>query len=70
VRLAPTALSTAPAVVAASAGGVALGTNVANRIVVKDGAIKLVIGVGSTTGTWKHYLRYTPLGTGVQVNAG
>ena len=61
VRLAPTALSTAPVIVAAAAGGVQLGTNVANSIDVKDGTIKLVIGVGSTTGTWKHVLRYKPL---------
>lgn len=61
IRLAPTALSTAPVVVAASAGGVQLGTNVANRIVVKDGTIKIVIGVGSTTGTWYHLIRYSPL---------
>jgi hypothetical protein len=61
VRLAPTALSTAPTVVAASAGGVQLGTNVANRIVVKEGTITAVIGTGSTTGTWQHFLTYTPL---------
>lgn len=70
VRLAPTALSTAPTVVAASAGGVSLGTNVANRIIVKDGTIKLTIGVGSTTGTWKHYMRYKPLAAGNDVAAG
>jgi|CXWL01.1.fsa_nt_gi hypothetical protein len=61
VRLAPTALSTAPVIVAAAAGGVQLGTNVANSIDIKDGTIKLVIGVGSTTGTWRHVLRYKPL---------
>jgi hypothetical protein len=68
IRLAPTALSTAPVIVAASAGGVALGTNVANRIIVKDGTIKLVIGVGSTTGTWQHYLRWRPLAPACAVN--
>jgi hypothetical protein len=61
VRLAPTALSTAPVIVAASAGGVQLGTNVANSITVQPGTLKLVIGVGSTTGTWKHRMRYRPL---------
>lgn len=61
VRLAPTALSTAPVVTAAAAGGVSLGTNVANRIVVKEGTITAVIGTGSTTGTWKHAILYTPL---------
>lgn len=68
VRLAPTALTTAPVVALAAAGGVQLGTNVANRIVVKAGTLTMVIGVGSTTGTWKHYLRYKPLGTGVTVS--
>lgn len=68
IRVAPTALTTAPTVVAASAGGVSLGTNVANRIIVKDGAITTVIGTGSTTGTWKHYLRYTPLAAGTVVS--
>lgn len=67
IRLAPTALSTAPTIVLAAAGGVQLGTNVANCVTVQPGTLKLVIGVGSTTGTWKHYLRYTPLGSGVTV---
>jgi len=61
VRLAPTALSTAPVIVAASSGGVQLGTNVANNIVVKNGTITLVIGTGSTTGTWIHHILYRPL---------
>jgi hypothetical protein len=68
VRLAPTALSTAPTIVAAAAGGVQLGTNVANLITVQPGTLKLVIGTGPTTGTWKHYLRYQPLSTGVTVS--
>lgn len=67
IRLAPTALSTAPVIALAAAGGVQLGTNVANRITVNAGTIQMVIGVGSTTGTWKHYLRYKPLGTGITV---
>lgn len=67
IRLAPTALTTAPTIVAASSGGVQLGTNVSNRISLKDGAIKLVIGVGSTTGNWTHYLRYYPLSPGASV---
>lgn len=68
VRLAPTALSTAPTLVAAASGGVQLGTNVANLITVQPGTLKLVIATGSTTGTWKHYLRYQPLATGVTVS--
>lgn len=61
VRLHPTALTTAPAVIASTAGGVSLGLNVANKIIVHAGTISIVVGVGSTTGTWKHYLRYRPL---------
>ncbi|MGH8743192.1 MAG: hypothetical protein ACREUY_02845 [Burkholderiales bacterium] len=67
IRLAPTALSTAPVIALASAGGVQIGTNVANRITIQPGTIQMVIGVGSTTGTWRHYLRYKPLSTGVTV---
>jgi hypothetical protein len=68
VRLAPTALSTAPVISLAAAGGVQLGTAVANMITVQAGTLKLVIGTGSTTGTWKHYLRYRPLAPGVTVS--
>lgn len=60
-RLTPTALTTAPTLVLATAGGVSLGLDAANKILVHQGTIKIVIGVGSTTGTWKHYLRYIPL---------
>ena len=68
-RLAPTALSTAPPIVTAANGGaLQLGTNVANKITVGAGTIKLVIGTGSTTGTWKHYLRYKPLSPASTVN--
>lgn len=67
VRVAPTALTTAPTIVAASAAGQSLGTNVANRITVNAGAIKLVIGTGPTTGTWKHRMRFRPLAPGVTV---
>jgi hypothetical protein len=66
VRLAPTALTTALVITPATTG-VALGTNLNNHILLPAGAITMVIGVGSTTGTWKHYLRYQPLGTGTQV---
>lgn len=68
VRLAPTALSTAPVVSLAAAGGVQLGTNVANKITIQPGTLKLVIGTGSTTGTWKHFMRYRPLSTNVTVS--
>lgn len=61
VRLNPTLLTTAPDIVTAANGGVVLGAAVANRIIVKEGTITIVIGVGSTTGTWKHAIRYSPL---------
>lgn len=61
VLLNHTSLATAPDIVTAANGGVQLGANVSNRIIVKNGTITLVIGVGSTTGTWVHYLRYKPL---------
>lgn len=67
VTLNSTALTTAPDVVAASAGGVSLGANVSNHIIVQAGTIKIVIGVGSTTGTWKHVISYIPLAPGVTV---
>ncbi len=61
VKLAPTALTTAPILALVGAGGIHLGVDEGNRIVVQKGTLSLVIGVGSTTGTWKHYIRYTPL---------
>ena len=67
VTLNATALSTAPDLVAPAAGGVSLGANVANGIIVQAGTIKAVIGTGSTTGTWKHYISYIPLAPGVTV---
>jgi lysylphosphatidylglycerol synthetase-like protein (DUF2156 family) len=67
VRLAPTALTTA-LVITINTTAVALGTNLNNHILLPAGAIKMVIGVGSTTGTWKHYLRYQPLGSGITVS--
>lgn len=32
------------------------------------GTVTAVVAVGSTTGTWEHYLRYKPLATGVTVS--
>ena len=61
VLIQPTALTTAPVIVAASAGGLHLGLVAQNHIIVKDGTLKLVIAIGSTTGTWYHCLRYVPL---------
>lgn len=46
-------------------GTVAAGTT---KFIVPAGVIKLVVGVGSTTGTWTHHLRYKPLSRGVTVS--
>jgi hypothetical protein len=32
-----------------------------------NSSVKVVIGVGSTTGTWRHYVRYEPLEDGAYV---
>lgn len=66
-----TALTTAPALYAAASGGVGITrpTSTAHGILVPAGIITYVIGVGSTTGTWKHYLRYTPMVRGITVTA-
>ena len=61
VHLDAATLATALPIVTAANGGVYDLTASGNQIVVKAGTIKLVITVGSTTGTWKHYLRYKPL---------
>lgn len=68
VTMNQTALTTAPDIVTAANGGVPLGANVANMIIVQAGTITVVIGVGSTTGTWKHYISYIPLAPGVTVS--
>lgn len=60
-----TALATAPVI---NANGVNI-LATPGGIVIPAGTLKLTIGVGSTTGTWKHYLRYRPLATGVSVTA-
>jgi hypothetical protein len=68
VLIQPTALSTAPVIVTAAGGGLHLGLVAQNHIIVKEGTLKIVIAIGSTTGTWKHYLRYRPLSPGATVN--
>lgn len=67
VNLNPTALTTAPDIVTGANGGVALGANVANYITVSAGTITLVVGVGSTTGTWAGFIAYIPMAPGVTV---
>lgn len=54
------ALTDAPVIYAS---GVGLNTT-ARGIRLPSGSLKVVIGVGSTTGTWAHYLRYEPLSSG------
>ena len=52
----PGTLATAPAIYA---NGVGIAGTVG--IIVPAGIITTVIGVGSTTGTWKQFIRYRPL---------
>lgn len=61
-----TALTTAPAIVVP---GVGLASVKTNGIIVPAGIITTTIAVGSTTGTWAHYLRYSPMKPGVVVRA-
>ena len=68
VTLNKTALTTAPDLVVAGSGGVSLGANVANNIIVQAGTIQIVIGIGSTTGTWRHHIAYIPLAPGATVS--
>lgn len=65
VILQGTTLATAPVV---NASGVGLGQGTTNGIVVGAGIITTTVGVGSTTGTWQHHLRYRPLSRGVTVS--
>ncbi|MBT9169245.1 MAG: hypothetical protein DDT19_02599 [Syntrophomonadaceae bacterium] len=62
VSLVGSALATAPAF---SPGGPNVG--MAAKIVVPAGTIRLVMGIGPTTGAWRHFLRYKPLAVGVTV---
>lgn len=62
VATVPGTLATAPAVYA---NGVGIAGTVG--IIVPAGIITIVVGVGSTTGTWKLFMRYRPLGSGTQV---
>ena len=65
VTLIGTALSTAALL---SAGGPNLCMTNMGGILVPAGTVKAVIGVGSTTGTWAHYIRYKPLAVDVTVS--
>ena len=67
VTMNQTSLATAPDIVTAANGGVPIGANVANKMIVQAGTITMVIATGPTTGTWKHFICYTPLAPGVTV---
>lgn len=62
VAAVPGTLATAPAVYA---NGVGIAGTVG--IIIPSGIITTVVGVGSTTGTWKHFIRYIPLVAGARV---
>lgn len=64
VAAVPGTLATAAAIYA---NGVGIGATV--PIIVPAGILEVVIGVGSTTGTWRHFIRYRPLTSGVTVSA-
>jgi hypothetical protein len=64
---AATGLAEAPQISTNNAGVL---INTASRGVrIPSGTINLIIGTGSTTGTWVHYLRYEPLQYGAYVTA-
>lgn len=64
VSLIGTALSTAAVY---NANGPNLSMAAPGGIVLPVGVISVVIGVGSTTGTWRHIIRYQPLVSGATV---
>lgn len=64
VILQGTTLATAPTVNSAGPGINASG---GVSIIVPAGILTTTVAVGSTTGTWKHFLRYKPLARGVTV---
>ena len=57
------ALTTAPAI---STTGVGL-SQAARGIFFPEGQLKIVVATGPTTGTWRHYLRYSPAEPGAVV---
>jgi hypothetical protein len=63
-----TATTTAPVLYTAGVG-ISRPTSTAHGMTCPAGIIEMTIGTGSTTGTWRHFLRYTPLGRGITVTA-
>ncbi len=70
IRLNNLSLAAAPSIVAASSGGIQIGQSVPNEIILPAGEIRMVVGVGSSTGTWKHYIRYSPMGPACIISNG
>ncbi len=65
-----TTINTAPVIT--QTAGVALWgptTSTGGGIYVPAGIITMIVGTGSTTGTFKHYMRWVPMGPGVSVSA-
>ena len=63
-----TATTTAPSIYTAGVG-ISRAATTAAGMLVPAGILETVIGVGSTTGTWRHYLRYRPMARGILVTA-
>jgi hypothetical protein len=49
--------------------GISRAATTAAGMLIPAGIIEMVIGTGSTTGTWRHYLRYRPMTRGITVTA-
>lgn len=63
-----TVTTTAPAIYT-NGVGISRAATTAAGMIIPAGIIEMVIGTGSTTGTWRHYLRYRPLGPNITVTA-
>lgn len=61
-----TALVTAPTFLTTGHGVIATGPA---KIAVNEGTITTTVGGAASTATWKHYLSYIPLSTGITVTA-
>ena len=66
VTLVPNALTTAPAL-AANGPIIPTGGGGYGDVILQPGIITTTIAVGSTTGTWRHFMRYVPMARGVTV---
>jgi hypothetical protein len=64
VTLQTTALNTAALYASEGATIIATGPS---KILLQPGILTVVIGTGSTTSTWRHWIRYQPMAVGVTV---